>query len=74
MTGGTPARERDNRTGVFLIRAWIHDGTLVARVTSTPDVGSVEPKILVLASGDQLRREFDDWLCQVEPGIGSNEF
>ena len=62
------------RTGILLVRTWLHDGTLVSRVTRTPDIGSVDPETVVLAGHDRLRREFESWLREVDPAhLGADD-
>jgi hypothetical protein len=48
--------------GAFIIRAWVHDRSLVARVVCTPDVAAVAPISVVVVTPNQLRSELDRWL------------
>jgi len=48
--------------GWLLIRAWHHDGVLMARVTRTPDVAAMAPRSVVVATRDALHREVEQWL------------
>ena len=53
------------RVGVLLVRAWLHDQTLVARVTRVPDSDAVIPVTVVLATPQQLHREIARWLDEL---------
>jgi hypothetical protein len=57
--------------GVLLVRAWLHDQSLVARVISTPDVETVAPETVVVAAPRQLQREVARWLQEL--GVNGSE-
>jgi hypothetical protein len=51
--------------GAFLVRAWLHDHSLVARVTRTPDLDTVLPVTIVVATPRELHREVVRWLHEL---------
>jgi hypothetical protein len=63
--------ENSKTIGVLLVRAWLHDQSLVARVTSTPDVVTVAPVTVVVATPRQLHREVARWLHEL--GVSGTE-
>jgi hypothetical protein len=63
--------ENSKILGGLLVRAWLHDQALVARVTSTPDVDTVAPVTVVVATPRQLHREVARWLHEL--GVSGSE-
>jgi hypothetical protein len=59
------------RTGAFLVRAWLHDRALVARVIRTPDLAAVTPATVMIANPHQLYRELAVWLLEL--GVAGSE-
>jgi hypothetical protein len=53
------------RVGVLLARVWFHGRTLVARVTTTPDVEAHESVSIVVATRGALHKEIDRWLHEM---------
>jgi len=51
--------------GTLLVRAWIHERTLLARIIRTPDVASVPAAWTVVASRRALHQEIDMWLSHM---------
>jgi hypothetical protein len=51
--------------GMFLVRAWLHDQSLVARVIRTPDLASVPAVTVVVASRHRLHNELASWLQEL---------
>ena len=51
--------------GVFVVRAWFHGGTLVARVVHTSELGVVPPVDVVLVTPRRLHREMSAWLGEL---------
>jgi hypothetical protein len=63
--------ENSKMVGALLVRAWLHDQALVARVTRTPDIDSVPPITVVVATPRQLHREVARWLHEL--GVSGSE-
>jgi hypothetical protein len=61
---------RDN-IGMLLVRAWLHDRSLVARVVRTPDVAGVPTTTVVVTTRHQLYEEVARWLNEL--GVSVNE-
>jgi hypothetical protein len=59
------------KVGVLLARVWFQGRTLVARVTTTPDVEAQEPVSVVVATRRALHQEIDRWLHEM--GYRGNE-
>jgi hypothetical protein len=57
--------------GMLIVRAWLHDQSLVARVTRTPEVDTVAPVTVVVTGPRQLYREVMTWLREL--GVGEME-
>jgi hypothetical protein len=57
--------EASEVVGTLLVRAWVHDHRLVARVTTTPDIADVAPVSMVVGSRRALNREVDQWLREM---------
>lgn len=51
--------------GMLVVRAWLHDKSLVARVTRTPEMDAVVPVTVVVTSPRQLHREVTMWLREL---------
>ena len=47
--------------GTMQVRAWLHDRSLAARVTHTPDVAEVTPVTVVITKPSQLYGEVARW-------------
>jgi len=54
--------EEGDSVGVLVIRVWFHEGSPVMRLTTTPDVITVEPVSLVVGTREALHEEIDRWL------------
>lgn len=67
MTTGSDDADMENSMplGVLVVRAWLHDRSLVARVIRTPDVETVDPITVVVAGPRQLHREVARWLHEL---------
>jgi hypothetical protein len=63
--------ENSKPLGVLHVRAWLHDQSLVARVIRTPDVETVDPITVVVASPRQLHHEVARWLHDL--GVNGSE-
>jgi hypothetical protein len=48
--------------GVFIVRAWLHDRSLIARVVHSTDIMGLGSVTVVLVTPEQLRRELTQWL------------
>jgi hypothetical protein len=64
-TSDDAGMEHNKPLGVLLVRAWLHDQSLVARVIRTPDVETVDPVTVVVAGPRQLHREVARWLHEL---------
>lgn len=51
--------------GMLIVRAWLHDRSLVARVSRTPEVEAVAPVTVVVTGPRQLYREVTRWLREL---------
>jgi hypothetical protein len=58
--------EEDDSVGVLVVRVWFHEGSPVMRLTTTPDVVTVEPVSLVVGTREALHQEIDRWLHAME--------
>jgi len=63
--------ENSKPLGVLLVRAWLHDQSLVARVIRTPNIETVDPITVVVAGSRQLHREVARWVHEL--GISGSE-
>jgi hypothetical protein len=63
--GDDGGMENRQTVGAFLVRAWLHDHSLVARVTRTPDLDTIPPITIVVATPRQLHREVVRWLHEL---------
>jgi hypothetical protein len=63
--GQATGMEEHEGLGVLVVRAWLHDQSLVARVTRTPEVDAVAPVTLVVTDPRQLHREVTRWLREL---------
>lgn len=64
-TGDDGGMDNNQTVGLLVVRAWLHDETIVARVTCTPDVNTVPPVTIVITTPRQLHREVTRWLHQL---------
>jgi hypothetical protein len=53
---------RQERTAVLVIRAWLEEGRLRARITHTRDIGSVSTVETAAASSEEVVRAVETWL------------
>jgi hypothetical protein len=58
--------EEDDSVGLLIVRGWFHEGSPVMRLTTTPDVITVEPVSLVVATREALHQEIDRWLHEMD--------
>jgi hypothetical protein len=54
--------DNNQTVGLLIVRAWLHDETIVARVTYTPNVNTVPPVTIVVTTPHQIHREVMRWL------------
>jgi hypothetical protein len=69
--GDDAGMETSKTVGVLLVRAWLHDRSLVARVTRTSDIDTAAPVTIVVSTPRQLHREVARWLHEL--GVSTSE-
>ena len=57
--------ESSELVAALQVRAWLHDGSLVARVTRTADLAATIPVTVVVTSRHALHDEVDRWLHEM---------
>jgi hypothetical protein len=50
------------RSGLYLMRVWIEDGSVRARITETLDLTGREQTTLAVAGNDEIEARLHSWL------------
>lgn len=64
-------RSHADRTGVLVVRAWIEDGRLKARITRTVDVEQRDSITTAASTAEQIHTEVRHWLDELRQGSSS---